>query len=93
MAQALKIAGELEGGLTRTNVILALRAIDMTNPMLLDGIRYNMNGNADAYVIEGSDVSRWSAAEQRWVQEPGGVIDLSGESSNCAWDQAAGLCA
>jgi ABC-type branched-subunit amino acid transport system substrate-binding protein len=90
-AQALKIAGELDGGLTRVNLITAFRALDMTNPMLLTGIRFNMNGNADAYVIEGSDVSRWSAAEQRWVPESG-VIDLSGRSSNCAWDQAAGVC-
>ncbi|MPY91762.1 MAG: ABC transporter substrate-binding protein [Acidimicrobiia bacterium] len=91
MAQALKIGGELDGGLTRTNLILALRAIDMTNPMLVTGIQFNMNGNADAYVIEGSDVSRWNSGEQRWVPE-GDIIDLSGKSSNCAWDQAAGLC-
>jgi hypothetical protein len=30
--QALKIAGELDGGLTRANFIVALRALDMTNP-------------------------------------------------------------
>ena len=44
----------LDGGLTRSNLILALRALDMTNPQLLPGVRYNMRGNTDAYLIEGS---------------------------------------
>ena len=91
MAQSLKIAGELDGGLTRTNFMVAWRAIDMTSPMLVTGLRFNMNGNKDAYVVEGSDVSRWNAAEQRWAPA-GSVIDLSGQSTSCAWDQATGRC-
>ena len=59
LIQALRIAGELDGGVTRSNVILALRAMDMTHPMLLDGIKFNMSGNKDAYFIEGSDISKY----------------------------------
>ena len=33
MAQALQIAGQLPGGLTRSNLIVAMRSMDMTNPM------------------------------------------------------------
>ncbi|MPY93607.1 MAG: ABC transporter substrate-binding protein [Acidimicrobiia bacterium] len=89
--QSLRIAGELPGGLTRTNFILALRSFDMTNPMLLPGIEYNMNGNADAYLTEGSDISQYDAATQQWVQE-GEVVELSGKSKNCAFDQSTSLC-
>ena len=51
------IAGQLHGGLTRTNLMLAQRAMDMTNPMFtLPGVKFNMNGNKDAYLLEGSDL-------------------------------------
>ncbi|MPY96011.1 MAG: ABC transporter substrate-binding protein, partial [Acidimicrobiia bacterium] len=89
--QALRIAGELPGGLTRTNFLLAARTMDMTHPYLLEGIRFNFDGNADAYAVEGSDVSRYDAAQQAWVQD-GPIIDLSGQSDNCAWDASAGIC-
>ena len=51
--QAVRIAGELDGGLTRPNLILALRTMDMTHPMNLPGIGFNMNGNADALLHRG----------------------------------------
>jgi ABC-type branched-subunit amino acid transport system substrate-binding protein len=91
LVQGLRIAGELEGGLTRTNLMVALRAMDMTHPMLLPGVGFNLNGNADAYFIEGSDLSRYDAAEQQWVQDAP-VIDLSGESKNCAFDPTTQTC-
>ncbi|MPY96359.1 MAG: ABC transporter substrate-binding protein [Acidimicrobiia bacterium] len=91
MAQLLQIAGELEGGLTRANLITAARATEMTNPNYLPGIRWSMDGNADPYWIEGSDVSQWSAEEQMWLQQ-GDVIELSGETPLCAWDAASSVC-
>ena len=63
----------------------------MTHPWLLPGIKFNMNGNADAYFVEGSDISRWDAATQEWIQQ-GPVIDLSGKSTNCHWDTATSAC-
>ena len=59
--------------------------------MLLDGIKYNLNGNKDAYILEGSDISKYDSALQSWVPQ-GNVIDLSGKSPLCAWDQALGNC-
>jgi branched-chain amino acid transport system substrate-binding protein len=91
MIQTLEIAGQLDGGLTRTNLILALRSMDMTHPALLPGIQFNMNGNADAYLIEGGIYQKYDSATQAWVDE-GKPIDLSGKSKNCAWDQNAGVC-
>jgi ABC-type branched-subunit amino acid transport system substrate-binding protein len=90
-AQSIAIAGQLDGGLTRSNLIVAVRSLDMTNPMLLDGIKYNLNGNKDAYILEGSDVSKYDAAQQSWIPQ-GNVIDLSGKSPLCAWDQSVSNC-
>jgi hypothetical protein len=63
----------------------------MTHPMTLPGVGFNMNGNADAYFIEGSDIARYDSAAQAWKQE-GAVIELSGKSKNCAFDQAGAIC-
>jgi branched-chain amino acid transport system substrate-binding protein len=90
-SQSLMVAGALDGGLTRTNFIIAQRAFDGTSPVHLPGIRINMNGNKDAYFLEGSDLSVWDSAKQQWSIQ-GNVIELSGKSKNCAWDQAAQTC-
>lgn len=89
--QALQIAGQLDGGLTRSNLILAVRSMNMTHPIHLPGIQFNMSGNKDAYFGEGGVFQRWDVAKQAWVVQ-GNVIDLSGKSKNCAWDQSAGIC-
>ena len=89
--QAIAIAGQLDGGLTRANLVIAARAMEMTHPGYLDGIKFNLNGNKDAYWIEGSDISRYDAAQQSWIPQ-GDIIELSGKSSNCAWNQATSSC-
>jgi branched-chain amino acid transport system substrate-binding protein len=91
MVQLLQIADQLNGGLTRTNLIVALRAYDVTHPLLLKGMKNNMNGNSDAYFVEGGIYQKYNSAKQGWDSQ-GRVIDLSGKSKNCAWDQGAGLC-
>jgi branched-chain amino acid transport system substrate-binding protein len=92
IVQALFTASQFEGGLSRTNFINAWRAMDMTHPYLLEGVRFNMNGAEDPYLVEGGVYQTRDAAGEKWDNE-GDVIDLSGESSPCAWDQAAGVCA
>ena len=89
--QNLIVAGALDGGLTRSNFILAQRAFDGTSAAHVPGIKMNMNGNADAYFLEGSDLSEWDSAKQEWVQQ-GEVIELSGKTKNCAWNVAAQAC-
>jgi hypothetical protein len=51
-----------------------------------------MNGNKDAYMVEGSEIAKFSAAKQSWEQLTE-VIDLSGKSPNCAWNQGSAGCA
>lgn len=91
LVEAFRIAGELDGGLTRTNFMLAWRAMDLESPFMLPGVRLTLNGNKDAYLIEGTEFARFDSAAQSWVQE-GAVIDLSGQSSPCAWDQNIANC-
>jgi branched-chain amino acid transport system substrate-binding protein len=89
--QTLAIAGDLDGGLTRSNYILALRSFDMTGPMQPPGLRMHMDGLKDAYMIEGGVFQKWDAAKQVWVNQ-GGVIDLDGKSKICAWDPSTSVC-
>lgn len=90
--QVYEIAAELPGGLSRTNFALAVRAFDMKHPSFLSEIVMGFDGNDDAYYVEGSEISRFDAAAQAWIQI-GDVIDLNGTSPNCAWDKDKGGCA
>lgn len=91
MVQALQIAGELDGGLTRSNLMLTLRAFDMTPPTHLWGLRARTEGNKDAYLIEGGVFAQFDGAAQTWVDQ-GALFNLEGKSQNCAWDQATSTC-
>ena len=82
--ETLRIAADLPGGLTRSNLILASRSLDLDHPALIEGVDFAVNGAEDSYFIEGSDFSRYDAANETWVQE-GGIVDLNGSSPNCAW--------
>ena len=82
--ETLRIAAELEGGLNRTNLLLALRGMDLRHPLTLDGISFAVNGAEDAYYIEGSDFSVYDAANESWLSDP--PVDLNGSSPNCEWD-------
>ena len=83
--QMFQIAAELPGGINRTNIMLAQRGMtELTHPALFEGIGFGMDGNADAYFIEGSDISQFDNANQTWIKQ-GGTIDLSGLSPNCHW--------
>lgn len=88
--EALRIGAELPGGLSRTNFILAVRAIDMHHPMLLDGILFAMNGDEDAFPIEGSDVSRYDSSAHSWLVSS--VVDINRGTPGCAWDRDDGGC-
>jgi|GEM_PF-130981 len=87
--ETLRIAAELPGGLTRTNYLLAMRSLDLFHPMLRDGVAFEMDGELDAYLIEGAGVYRFNAATQNWDTETA-VIDISGELPNCSWQPGRG---
>jgi branched-chain amino acid transport system substrate-binding protein len=84
MVESLRIADELPGGLSRTNLMLAMRSLDLDHPQLIDGVKFRVDGTNDAYYVEGSDFSRFDAANETWVQL-GGIVDIDGTSGTCAW--------
>ncbi|MEZ5406435.1 MAG: ABC transporter substrate-binding protein [Acidimicrobiales bacterium] len=93
LEQSLRLAAELPGGLSRPNFMLAARVLDMTDPNLLPGIRFNMSGNDDAYPTEGSEFGVYDSSKQSWVTQTDlGIIELSGKSKPCAWDQSVNSC-
>jgi len=89
--EAMRVAAELPGGLSRSNYILAVRNISIYSPMHLDGVTTELNGAVDGFYIEGSDFSRFDATEQTWNMV-GDVVDANGMSPNCAWDKDNGGC-
>ena len=89
--QVFRIASALEGGLSRVNLIVAWRNLDLTAPFLVEGVSFALDGRHDAYLVEGSEFATYNAAEQTF-QHHGDVIDLSGRSPNCAWSQSEVRC-
>ncbi|MDH5288940.1 MAG: hypothetical protein OEY41_02965, partial [Acidimicrobiia bacterium] len=78
---------------SRPNVMIASRMLDMTNPNLLEGIKYNMRAGEDAYPTEGSEFAQFDAVAQTWAtDETLGIIELSGKSKPCAWDVNTSSC-
>ena len=79
----------------RPNATTRLRIVNAANGrffnLALPGVKLHLNGNKDAYILEGSDISKYDSAQQSWVPQ-GNVIDLSGKSPVCAWDQSIGNC-
>ena len=89
--QFVDIAGQLPGGLTRTNLTVAQRAVDLTNPMYVAGVKFHTNGNKDSFFVEAGGWQQWDAASQTWIlRSP--IADLDGKSSNCAWQTSSSTC-
>lgn len=89
--EALRVAAELPGGLTRSNFILAVRSLDITHPMYLDGVRFRLNGNADAYFVEASEFRQYDD-DAKVLRPVASVLDVDGKTPNCAYDINADLC-
>lgn len=87
---ALLIAAELAGGVSRSNLMLALRVMDLnqfalqpTGSLRQDAPLFTMNGTLDASPIEQSTVQRWYATTQEFATV--GVINVDGQTPNCMW--------
>lgn len=91
MVEAMKVADELPGGLTRTNFLLALRGLNTHNAMSIPGLKYQANGFEDAYYPEGTEIAVFDATEKSWGLLD--LIDLNGLTPNCAFDKDTGACA
>jgi branched-chain amino acid transport system substrate-binding protein len=83
--EALRIAAELDGGISRTNFLLAMRSLDLEHPMVTDGVRFATAGGSDAFAVEGSQIGVFSAAEGTWSAEAE-IVDVDGATPPCRWD-------
>ena len=89
--EAVRIAAALPGGLTRTNLLLAIRSLEIYHPLLFDGIRARFNGNSDAFFVEGSHFNRYDASKHAW-KKTGGIINANSKTPNCSWNLDVGRC-
>ena len=90
-AQVLQIAGELDGGLSRGNLILAARSLDMNNPLQLPGMVFHVDGNKDSYYTEGGVFQQFDVAKQSYISKTE-IFNLDGASKNCNFQQQGGTC-
>jgi ABC-type branched-subunit amino acid transport system substrate-binding protein len=80
--ELLRVASALPGGLSRSNVVLAQRSLDLSHPILFDGVRLATAGDRDAFPVEGSVYSRYDADSASWFVQ-GAAVDVDGGTPNC----------
>lgn len=89
LVETLRIASELPGGLTRSNLAIAQRTLDLEHPYLVDGVQFATRGLDDAFLLEASELSRFDASQAAWVVDPI-VVDINGGTPNCSWTARRG---
>jgi ABC-type branched-subunit amino acid transport system substrate-binding protein len=70
-------ADEMEGGLTRPNVVVAARQTDYTSPLLYDGVKLKMDGLKDTYLVESGRMEKWNGTTFEKVTD---LYDFEGET-------------
>ena len=90
LVENLRVADALPGGLTRTNMMLAVRTMRLEHPLLLDGIAFELNGNADGHTIEGGQFVQYTipeGADEGSLEPFGDVFDVNGTTPNCEFGE------
>jgi branched-chain amino acid transport system substrate-binding protein len=70
-------ADELEGGLTRPNVLIAARQTEFASKLLYDGVQLKMDGVADTYLVESGRIEKWNGTTFEQVTD---LYDFEGET-------------
>src|SRR5690606_15130465 len=60
---ALQDASTYHGGLNRANLMLAARAIDTINPLVVPGLTTRTWGDLDAYLFQGGQMYRYTVED------------------------------
>lgn len=84
LVEALRIADALPGGLSRSNLLLTLHALDLDHPALPPGVAYQTNGSADRHLIEGGQMMEYNAQTQQWTDLR--TTDVDGQTPSCRWE-------
>ncbi|MFN0090733.1 MAG: ABC transporter substrate-binding protein, partial [Acidimicrobiales bacterium] len=83
LVENLKRASQLPGGLSRTNLMLAVRSFTGAHPLVFDGIKFEMNGLKDPHPIEGASLLRYTveAGQEVGSFKPiGKIVDGNGKN-------------
>ena len=75
---ALKRAAEMEGGLTRANLMNAFWSIDLEPPLAIGGVAH-VDGVTDAYTVEYGVMAEFDPAGPSYKTSEGVEIDVEGE--------------
>ena len=75
---ALTRAAEMEGGLTRANLMNAFWSIDLEPPLALGGVAH-VDGVTDAYIVEYGVMSEFDPAGPSYKTSEGVEIDVEGQ--------------
>lgn len=85
MEPFLRAAAEMEGGLTRVNLMRAMWNADHVNPLQFEGMTARTDGVDDAYLVEGAQFGRYTYDEATGVgsyEYVGDLINIEGESGS-----------
>lgn len=85
IVEALKLANEAPGGITRTNLMVAAWAMDFKHPWLRGGARWHTDGPNDGFPVESAQFLEYVPAGQRF-ETVSDLIELDGTTPLCAWD-------
>jgi branched-chain amino acid transport system substrate-binding protein len=93
ITEILNEAATYDGGLNRANIMLAARSIKQTNPILINGLQFKMDGLNDAYLVEGGQMVQYKVTDPKQFGKyvpSGDLINLEGQLKTYATVQAAG---
>ena len=63
--EILNLANQLEGGLNRSNILIANRSLDSQFPGLLPPLRGRLEGLKDAYLSEGGRIAQYKVTDPK----------------------------
>lgn len=80
--QTMEIAHQLPGGLSRTNLLLAMHSLDLKPPGMLRELRIQTDGLTDQHPIESSLLGRVTGANNiEWIEDR----SIEGQTPGCSW--------
>ena len=78
LEDAVNRALEMEGGLTRANLMNAFWSMDVTPPLALGGVA-KVDGITDAYIAEYGVMAEYDPATTSYLVDEGVEIDVEGQ--------------
>lgn len=85
MENVLRAAADMDGGLTRTNLMRAIWSMNFEHPAALPGAIYSLDGANDAYAIEAGQIREYvydPATESGSYAPVGDLIDVEGTTGS-----------